>query len=122
MSIQQQQGSTLIEVVVAMIILAMLIAGLNAGVVSLIGSNLNSRDLNSATTVGYQLFEEFRRLDYDSLSTMAATSLDTVRSRFIRTWGLDVDTFKTTISLTVEWPIAANPRHEIALSTIIAQP
>jgi prepilin-type N-terminal cleavage/methylation domain-containing protein len=115
-----QGGSTLIEVIIAMVILTIVIVGLNTGVVSLIKANLNSKDLTSATSVGNQLFEEFRRSDYYSL----ATSTDTVRNRYIRNWTIDrlTDTTHAAIDCYVRWPVLATKKHSIALSTIIARP
>lgn len=104
----------------AMLILSLLIVGLNAGVVSLINSNINSKELNSATSAGYQLFEEFRRKDYDTLLSIGS-SVDTVRNRYIRDWHMTSDTTKTKIELFVRWPLTVQ-KHQITLSTIIAQP
>jgi prepilin-type N-terminal cleavage/methylation domain-containing protein len=117
---RRQGGSTLIEVIMAMVILTIVIVGLNLGVVSLINSNLNSKDLTSATSVGNQLFEEFRRSDYYSL----ATSADTVRNRFIRNWTIDrlTDTTHAAIDCYVRWPLLSPQKHTITLSTIIARP
>ena len=117
---QDQQGSTLIEVIVAMIILALIVIGLNAGVVSLISSNINAKELSSATSVGYQLFEGFRRDTYDDM-LLIGSSVDTVRARYVRDWRMTSDTTQTKIDLYVRWPVAS-PKHEIELSTIIAKP
>ena len=110
----------MIEVIVAMLILSLLIVGLNAGVVSLINSNINSKELNAATSVGYQLFEEFRRDEYTSIVS-TGSSVDTVRSRYIRDWHMTTDSTKTKIELFVRWPLTVQ-KHQITLSTIIARP
>ena len=57
----KQNGSSLIEVTIAMIILALLVTGLNACVVNLINSNVSAKELSAATSCGYQLLEELRR-------------------------------------------------------------
>jgi prepilin-type N-terminal cleavage/methylation domain-containing protein len=115
-----RKGSTLIEVIVAMLILSLVIIGLNAGVVSLINSNIASKELNAATAVGYQLFEQFRRDDYDNVVAIG-TSVDIVRDRYIRDWRMTTDATKTKIDLYVRWPVASQ-KHQISLSTIIARP
>jgi hypothetical protein len=107
-------------VVIAMLILSLLVVGLNAGVVTLIKSNINSKELTSATSVGYQLFEEFRREDYNAMVAIGS-SADTVRERYVRTWYFTTDTAKTKIDCTVRWPLASL-KHRVALSTIIAKP
>jgi prepilin-type N-terminal cleavage/methylation domain-containing protein len=120
MSVHDQEGSTLIEVIIAMVILALLTVGLNAGVVSLISSNINSKELTSATAAGYQLFENFRRMDYTTMKGISS-STDTVRSRYVRSWTMTSDTTQTKIDLTVLWPMQSQ-KHNITLSTIIARP
>lgn len=120
MVLRQEEGSTLIEVVIAMLILAVLVVGLNAGVVTLIKSNINSKELTSATSVGYQLFEEFRRKEYAAMLAVA-TSADTVRGRYVRNWYFTTDSAKTKIDCVVRWPLTSL-RHKIELSTIIAKP
>lgn len=120
MILHQQEGSTIIEVVIAMLVLALLVVGLNAGVVTLIKSNVHSKELTSATAVGYQLFEEFRRGDYDAMLAIGS-SVDTVRERYVRNWYLTTDTAKTKIDCQVRWP-QFSLKHGIQLSTIIAKP
>lgn len=115
-----KSGSTLIEVIVAMLILAVVIVGLNAGVVSLINSNINTKELNAATTVGNQFLEGLRRLDNDSLRALV-TDLDTVRARYQLDFRIDHQSSESVIDLYVNWPLASL-KHQIALSTVIAMP
>lgn len=112
-----QNGSSLIEVTVAMIILALLVTGLNACVVNLINSNVSAKELSAATSCGYQLLEEFRRTDYSSITSNS----DMVRSKFIRSWTVSSDSIQKKIDLTVTWPLSTG-KHSIKLSTIIAKP
>jgi len=120
MNRQNDSGSTLIEVIVAMLILSVIIIGLNTGVVSLITSNANSKELSAASSVGYQLFEQMRRSDYDTL-VMNGSSTDTVRVKYVRNWRLTTDTTKTKIDLQVRWP-STTLKHSLAMSTIISRP
>jgi Tfp pilus assembly protein PilV len=114
----KEAGSTLVEVIIAMLILSMLVVGLNMGVVTLVKSNLNSRDLTAATTAGNQRFEEMRRGDYDTLRT----DLDTVRNRYVLSWTIGGDfNVNKEVTLTVYWPLELR-NHHIQLSTIIARP
>jgi len=116
----EECGSTLIEIIIAMLILSIIVVGLNAGVVSLITSNVNSKELSAASSAGYQLFEKMRRGDYSAMVSKGS-SADTVRSKFVRSWRLTVDTTKAKIDLQVRWP-ATTLRHSIALSTMISRP
>jgi len=119
--VRNQQGATILEAIIAMIILALVIIGLNTGVVSIIRSNLHSKDLSSATAAGYQLFEKFRRMEYAEM-TMVGTSIDIVPpEQYVRDWQMDVLTGQTKIDLEVRWP-ASSQVHAIQLSTIIAEP
>lgn len=113
----KQNGSSLIEVTIAMIILALLVTGLNACVVNLINSNVSAKELSAATSCGYQLLEELRRSEY---STLYSNS-DTVRSRFLCCWTVSSDSVQKKIDLMVFWPISTE-KHSIKLSTIIAKP
>jgi Tfp pilus assembly protein PilV len=123
MFMHNENGSTFIEVIVAMFILSLIIVGLNAGVVSLINSNVNSKELSSASSAGYQLFEEMRRGKYTDM----VSSADTVRQKYLRSWRLTFDSTnstnstKATIDLTVSWPLPSL-KHTIALATIISKP
>lgn len=117
---KEESGSTLIEIIIAMLILSLIVVGLNAGVVSLITSNMNSKELSAASSAGYQLFEQMRRGDYGDMVAQGS-SADTVRSKYVRNWRLTVDTTKAKIDLQVRWP-AATMKHSIALSTIISRP
>ena len=120
MNTTNKNGSTLIEVIVAMLILALVIVGLNAGVVSLINSNINAKELSAATTVGNQFFEELRRIDNDSLRNIP-TDVDTVRNRYVLDYRMDHQETKSVIDLYVFWPVTVQ-KHQISLSTIIAKP
>lgn len=120
MNTSKETGSTLVEVIVAMFILSLVIVGLNAGVVSLIRSNINAKELAAASSAGYSLFEELRRGDYTTMINNG-TSTDTVRSKYVRNWRLTSDTTKSKIDLTIRWPLTSLKR-SVALSTIISKP
>lgn len=117
MHIKNESGSSLVEVIVAMVILSLIVVGLNAGVVSLIKSNQNSKELSAASSIGSQLFEELRRVDYDSLKW----GVDTVRNKYIRNWHVTTDSAKAKIDVKVSWPYS-DPCHLIAMSTLISKP
>jgi Tfp pilus assembly protein PilV len=117
MEVSNEKGGTLIEAIVAMLILALLVTGLNACVMSLIKTNLSSKELSTATSNAYNLFEQIRRTDYSSI----VSNSDVVGSKYLRAWTVTTETSQKKIDVTIAWP-AATQKHKIALSTIIAQP
>jgi len=119
MNIRNQQGNTLIEVIIAMLILALIIVGLNAGVLSLIKANLSSKELSAATSSAYSLFEDLKMASYSSITT----DIDTMNNKYIRAWTVTAssDTSQKTIKISVYWPVSVQS-HKIELSTIIARP
>jgi Tfp pilus assembly protein PilV len=119
MDIRNQQGNTIVEVIIAMLILALIIVGLNAGVLGLIKANLSSKELSAATSSAYSLFEELKMKSYSSIMT----NTDTVSNKYIRSWqvnGGDTSSQKK-ITISVYWPVSVQS-HKIELSTIIARP
>jgi Tfp pilus assembly protein PilV len=117
MNMKNENGSSLIEVIIAMVVLALLVTGLNACVVNIINSNLNSKEISSASTAGYELLDKLRRTDYSSI----VTSSDIVRSRYLRSWTVSDNGVQKKISVVISWPLV-NPKHSVELSTIIARP
>lgn len=116
-NIKNQKGGTLIEVIVAMLILALLVTGLNACVLTLINSNLSSKDLSTATSNAYSLIEELKRKNYSSI----VSNSDIIKNRFVRTWTVTTEMSQKKINVTVSWP-QTSMKHKIQMSTIIAQP
>lgn len=117
MKILNEKGNTLIEAIVAMIILALLVTGLNACVMSLIKTNLTSKELSTATSNAYSLFEQIRRTDY----SLILSNSDIVSSKYLRSWRVTTESSQKKIDVTIAWPVATQ-KHKIELSTIIAQP
>jgi Tfp pilus assembly protein PilV len=117
MSSKAEEGGVLIEVIVSMVLLAILVTGLNASILSLVSSNITSKELSTATNNGYQLLEMLRRHNYGSITS----DWDVINSKYLRSWTVDGDSTQKKIELTVSWPVLT-PKHSISLSTIIARP
>ncbi len=117
MILQNQKGGTLIEAIIAMIILALLITGLNTCVLSMISSNLSSKELSTATSTAYSLIEQIKRLDYNSI----VSHTDTANTIYIRKYTVTTDVSQKKIDVTILWPVSTL-KHKIQLSTIIAKP
>ena len=112
-----ERGSSLIEVIMAMIIMAILITGLNTCLVALINTNVYSKEISNATANGNALLEKMRLASYGTI----VTGSDIVKSKYVRSWTVTDDGVKKKVSLTVLWPIATN-KHTVELSTLIAKP
>jgi len=111
---------TLVEVIVGMVILTMLVAGLNAGVISLVNTNRSSKEISAASNFGYEKLEELRRSSYDDIEV--ALGLQEGNYLINRYVTGDGSTQKS-IKLEILWPASSqNPKHSISLSTIIAKP
>jgi prepilin-type N-terminal cleavage/methylation domain-containing protein len=117
MNIRNQRGGTLVEVIVAMLIMALVMIGLNSTLLCLIKSNSASSQLSSATSTGYSLFEELRVKDY---SDIKKSGKDTVNNKFIREWEATDSISYKKIDISVYWPVTSKS-HVIHFSTIIAK-
>lgn len=115
-AISGENGSSLIEVVIAMVLLAVLVTGLNACVLTLINSNMTSKEISMATASGNQLLETLRKVDYSSI----VSNSDVMEGKFLRSWNVTDCGNRREIALSIQWP-AASPRHIVQMSTIIAK-
>jgi len=113
----RQKGSSLIEVVIAMVIMALLLTGLNSFLVALINSNVYSKEISAATATGNALLERFRTTEY----TTIMTGSDVVKNRYLRSWTVTDDGKEKKVNMAVSWP-QTTPKHVIELSTIISKP
>jgi Tfp pilus assembly protein PilV len=119
--IQNNSGTSLIEVIIGMVILAMLVAGLNAGVLSLVNTNKSSKEISAASNFGYEKLEEMRRDDYGNILTRGEKVEGMYKYNIQVT--SDGENTQKKIELFIKWPSSAqNPKHLISLSTIIAKP
>lgn len=112
-----QNGSSLVEVIVAMLVLALLVTGLNACVVNLVNTNNSSKELATATAAGNQALEMLRKTAYSSLQS----NNDEVESKYVRAWTVTDNGSHKKIEMFVCWP-KSSVKHTISLSTIIAKP
>lgn len=118
---RNNRGTSLVEVIIGMVILAMLVAGLNAGVLSLVNTNKTSKEIAAASNFGYEKLEEIRRDDYIDIVT-TLENLEGVYKFDVRVTK-DVDDTQRKVELNIMWPSTeVDPRHQISLSTIIAKP
>jgi prepilin-type N-terminal cleavage/methylation domain-containing protein len=110
-------GFTLPEVIIGMFILSIVLLTMNIGLSSFIKSNVSSKELLAATSIGNQLLEQMRLKPYNQI----IASSDLVGSKYYRCWTVNTDSEKKTIALSVSWPQSTGSHH-IELTTIISKP
>jgi len=111
-SMSGQKGFTLLEVMIAVFLLAVAIMGAASLTTSVIKSNSLSQTLTTATTLAKDKMEEQKAANFTALPTAGspdyATANGTVQasasgSYYTRTWGV-AGTDPKTITVTVTWP------------------
>lgn len=81
-SISHQKGFTLIEVMVAILLLTVALLGLAAVTTTVIRGNALSQTLTLATTLARDKMEELKGVNYDALPTLTATDYATAEGTF----------------------------------------
>jgi len=119
-----QKGFTLLEVMIAVFLLAVAIMGVVSLTTSVIKGNFSSQTLTTATTLAKDKMEEQKAANFTALPTAGspdyARADGTVQtsatgSYYTRTWGV-AGTDPKTITVTVSWP----NRPPVVLKTIRA--
>ena len=117
--LRNNNGFTLVEIIVAMGILTIALLGLVSVTVMVIKGNSFSKTMTTATTLAKYKMEQLKNTSYASL----AGGTDTVESIYTRTWTVTNDSPATsmkTVVVTVQWNWQ-NVARNVTLSSIIAQ-
>ena len=125
-SIENNKGFTLIEVLVAMVILSVGLLGTAALITGIINGNKVSNRISTATTCAQDKMEEIRRLGYSGMPTSDTTTTElynsiTNYSLYKRVTFTDVvnpAVGMKTVTVTVSWD---SDNSSIELKTILAQ-
>ncbi len=116
---RQPKGFTLVEILVAISILAVALLGLISVTVMTMKGNTFSKTMTAATTLANDKIEELKRVGYAGL----ASGSDTTASLYARTWTIAQNAPAAgmkTVSVTVQWSWQGSTR-SVTVSDIIAQ-
>ena len=111
-------GFTLIEIMIAILILVIALLGIAGVTVSVINGNAFSKEITSATTLGQDKMEELKNTDYGSIASGSDTD-----SIYTRTWTVTANSpvaNTKTVEVEVSWSRGGNT-HDVTLKTIVAQ-
>ena len=123
---KKDNGFTLIEVLIAIIILSVGLLGMAALTVGIIQGNKFSNDLTTATTLAQDEMEDIRRLGYSGTSATTTTVTENYNSipgypTYKRVTETDVDNpvpGMKMITVTLFWD---SDNHSVQLKTILAK-
>jgi len=112
---KQRKGFSLVEVLIAMVILAIALFALAGVVVSTTMLMAHTIDKEKAVNLGVEMLETLEA-DYAGI-----VDSDDVVGKFTRTWSVDSDTGGKTVNMVVQWNGILGSR-EITLERIVANP
>ncbi len=124
--LDNRNGFTLLEVLIAMLILSVGLLGMAALTVGIINGNKFSNDLTTATTLAQDEMEDIRRLGYSGTPATTTTTTENYNSitgyaEYKRVTVTTVDSPAVgmkTITVTAYWD---SDSHSVELKTILAQ-
>jgi type IV pilus assembly protein PilV len=122
--LKNEPGFTLIEVLIAIVILSIGLLGMASLSVSIIKGNRLSNDLTTATTLAQQKMEDIRLAAEADFTAVGDETAAVVNDVYIR--GVDVDDDNPApgmkrVTTTVSWGGASKTDHKVELVTILSQ-
>lgn len=127
------KGFTLIEVMIAIVILSVGLLGMASLTIGIIKGNKVSNDLTMATTCAQDKLENFQRLTYTGIPTTTTTETEDYNCGTVDMTGYEnykrvtlttIDSPAAnmkTVTVTVFWRDAHLGEHSVELSTIFSQ-
>ncbi|MBL7203976.1 MAG: prepilin-type N-terminal cleavage/methylation domain-containing protein [Desulfobacteraceae bacterium] len=116
-------GFTLIEVLIAIVILSVGLLGMASLTVGIINGNRFSNDLTTATTLAQDKMEDIRRAGYTSAvsETKATHPSNSDYKREVTVTADSPATDMKTVSVKIYWGGASKEDHNVELKTILAK-
>jgi prepilin-type N-terminal cleavage/methylation domain-containing protein len=121
---EKDNGFTLIEVLIAIVILSSALLGMAALTVAIINGNRLSNDLTTATTLAQDKMEDVRGMSYSSIASETKAVLSSPYDAYKREVTVTDDSPATgmkTVNVKVYWGGASKEDHNVELKTILAQ-
>ena len=117
-------GFTLIEVLIATVILSLGLLGIASLTIGIINGNKFSNDLTTATTLTQDKMEDIRGLAYSSVAAETKAECSSpydAYKREVRVADGSPATGMKTVTVKVYWGGASKEDHNVELKTILAQ-
>ena len=119
---EENGGFTLLEVLIAILILSVGLLGMASLTVGIIHGNRFSNDMTTATTLAQDKMEDIRRTTYSSVASETKAALSSPYAEYKREVTVTDDSPASdmkTVSVKAYW--GASDAHSVELKTIVAQ-
>ena len=121
---KNDNGFTLLEVLIAIVILSIGLLGMASLTVGIINGNKFSKDVTTATTLAQEKMEDVRRVGYTSVTSETKAVLSSPYDEYKREVTVANNSPATgikTVTVKVYWGGASKEDHNVELKTMLAQ-
>jgi len=120
-SLKKTKGFTLIEVMIALIILSFSLLALAGLMVTTTKNNSFGNHMTEAATFAQDKLEELRAVRWDTINEGTNTDLQNGSTgiNYTRNWGVVTNKSLKTVTITINWQDKGN--HSIRLTSVLSQ-